>query len=358
MRIFVFESLSAGPLASDSVGDDPAALAGESLAREGWTMLRALAVDLAAIDGMNVVSIVADPLRRDSTTKRWQIERASTPVDRTERFDHCAAAADATILIAPEIDGQLARLARRVADVGGKLLGPSIESVELASDKHRTATLLGSRDTPVPRGTLLEPGPLDRAALAEFPFPAVAKPLDGAGSFGVQLVRSADELAASPRPRRLEAFVPGVAASVAALCGPSERRILPPCTQRLSTDGRFSYLGGTAPLPPQLAERAKSLAAHVLAALPGLAGYIGIDLVLGERADGSADAMIEVNPRLTTSYVGLRRLAESNLAAALVQIALGRAADELRFRPGRVEFDCRGAAKYFELPESDFVERT
>jgi predicted ATP-grasp superfamily ATP-dependent carboligase len=90
-------------------------------------------------------------------------------------------------------------------------------------------------------------------------------------------------------------------------------------------------------LPRDLARRAVQLSARAIAALPAKLGYVGIDLVLGEAADGSADYVIEVNPRLTTSYVGLRRAAEGNLAAALVAVAEGRPA-HLTFRAQPLEF--------------------
>ena len=73
--------------------------------------------------------------------------------------------------------------------------------------------------------------------------------------------------------------------------------------------GTFQYLGGSCPLPSGLAARADRLARCAAAAMPEWRGYIGIDLVLGEANDGSEDYLIEVNPRLTTSYVGLRVLA-------------------------------------------------
>jgi hypothetical protein len=46
-------------------------------------------------------------------------------------------------------------------------------------------------------------------------------------------------------------------------------------------------------------------------------------LVLGEPEDGSGDVAIEINPRLTTSYLGLRQLARFNFAAMLLAIATG-----------------------------------
>src|SRR5262249_27211100 len=107
----------------------------------------------------------------------------------------------------------------------------------------------------------------------------------------------------------VQPFVPGVAASVAFLFGPGRCLALPPAAQRLSEDDCFRYLGGSVPLPPPLAERARRLAWTAVETLPDLRGYVGVDVVLGDATDGSADWIIEINPRLTTSYVGLRALA-------------------------------------------------
>ena len=51
--------------------------------------------------------------------------------------------------------------------------------------------------------------------------------------------------------------------------------------------------------------------------VPGLRGYIGVDLILDEHAPGVS--VVEINPRLTTSYVGLRAALGQNLMAALFQ---------------------------------------
>ncbi len=50
-------------------------------------------------------------------------------------------------------------------------------------------------------------------------------------------------------------------------------------------------------------------------------GYLGVDLILGPQGV----SVIEVNPRLTTSYVGLRRVIRENLAGLIARAALGRA---------------------------------
>ena len=47
------------------------------------------------------------------------------------------------------------------------------------------------------------------------------------------------------------------------------------------------------------------------AALPGLRGYVGVDLVLTD----AGPVVIEVNPRLTTAYLGVRAVLDENVAA-------------------------------------------
>jgi predicted ATP-grasp superfamily ATP-dependent carboligase len=136
----------------------------------------------------------------------------------------------------------------------------------------------------------------------------------------------------------LQPYLGGRAVSVACLGGVP----LPAAEQCLSTDGRFHYQGGRVPLPPSLAVRAQRLAARAVAAIPGLCGYVGVDLVLGEPTDGSNDAVIEINPRLTTSYVGLRRLARCNLAEAILAAGLGRLLPNLSWHSATIHFRADG----------------
>ena len=54
---------------------------------------------------------------------------------------------------------------------------------------------------------------------------------------------------------------------------------------------------------------------HIAAAIPGLRGFVGVDFVLG--VDGRA-TVLEVNPRLTSAYVGLSARLGRNLAAEIL----------------------------------------
>jgi predicted ATP-grasp superfamily ATP-dependent carboligase len=131
-------------------------------------------------------------------------------------------------------------------------------------------------------------------------------------------------------------YVEGIAASVAFLIGPRRRTALAPCRQNISDDGRLSYLGGSLPLPEELAMRAVSLATRAVDAVNGLFSYVGVDLVLAE--DARNDCIIEINPRLTTSYVGLRRLARFNIAEELLRLVRGEESRTLAWRQEAIAF--------------------
>lgn len=332
MQIFVYEFITAAARWNLPTPVPPSLLA------EGDAMLAAIAADFAAIAGVNVCTL------RDSNLPLLDIAGCRVlPVhDQVEEsllFGQLATAADATLLIAPETAGELLRRCRRVEALGGHLLSPSSACIELATNKQATAEHLASHNLRVPAGfihTSDNPSHLQS-------YPLIAKPIDGCGSQGVHLIQSTAALAVLPTDGsyRLEPFIPGTPASVALLCGPAGHHALPACEQLLSTDGRFSYLGGRLPLDGHLNRRAQRLATAAVATLPTPRGYIGIDLILGMSPDGSEDYVIEINPRLTTSYVGLRAASRTNLAAAILAVTTGHSPN-LCFDPTPVKFTAEG----------------
>ena len=314
MRVFVYEFITGGGLFDSDLWPAP-----ESLLREGAAMAGALVRDLAA-DGLRVSTLLDQRLPATHVPRECDVSRMDGVTALEKVFSEHARGADWSIVIAPEFDGHLLKWCQRVMDAGGRLLGPSLEAIELASDKHRTAEHLRANGVPTPRGVVLAP---HQPFPVGFNFPAVLKPIDGAGSQDVQLVRSVDQHVTRRGTMRLEEYQRGIAASVALLCGPRGVVPLVPCRQRLSDDGRFTYLGGSLPLPPALAERATRLGLAAVRTLPQPLGYVGVDLVLGEDPAGGQDSVIEVNPRITTSYVGLRAATSENLATSMIAVAQG-----------------------------------
>lgn len=304
--VFIYEFVTARDL-----GEDPASPL-HSLFVEGLAMRNAVSQDFAAVPGVQAIAF----------------DDSVPAAEHMPRFRQLTKAADWTFLIAPETGGELEHLARTVLAVGGKLLGPSPDAIALTTDK-----LLLARHWAKHRVPQIPTAPADDRPSA---YPAVLKPRDGAGSEDMHLLNSVEDyedavrLGTGTTGRIVQPFAPGLACSVAFLIGPKPpngeavRLPLPPTAQRLSTDGRFKYLGGQLPLPEALTERAVRLATQAIGCVRGLFGYVGVDLILGEPEDGSADVAVEINPRLTTSYVGLRAAAEGSLAGLLLDVATGK----------------------------------
>lgn len=313
MNIFLYEYVTGGGLLA---GGEPA---DSPLLAEGQAMLLALAEDLAELPAIKVYTLRDH--RLPPLSLRAECRVVADAAAHATAFDQLAAGCDATLLIAPETGGKLYELANRVELVGGRLLGPGTRLISLAADKQAACDHLARHGVPVPYGQAYQAG---QSWPQGFPLPAVLKPRDGAGSCGVRLLRepltneAADLVCGC---WRLEQFCPGLAASAAVIAGPAGHVVLPPCTQRLTQDGRFCYLGGSLMLDANLIGRAHRLVDRALRALPEPRGYIGFDLVLGEQP--SDDVVIEVNPRPTTSYVGVRRAVRENLAGLLIAAMRG-----------------------------------
>jgi predicted ATP-grasp superfamily ATP-dependent carboligase len=339
-RILLYEYTSSGGLLGDIQTEWSA-----SLAAEGWAMLAGLACDLAEIRVMRV-QVLIDHRRLPAEIPGCDLQPVCSQQEELELLCESSAAADWTIVIAPEFDGILANRCRAVEQSGGRLLGPSSTLVELLSDKQRTADYLTTHGVRTASGILWRPGDPPSAPL---PCPVVIKPNDGAGSHDTYLCRDPRTveriLSGYRRPARIETWVTGSPASVSFLCGPSGYFALVPCAQLLQMDDRIAYVGGSLPLPSRLETRASDLARRAVECLPGPFGYLGVDVILGDEPSGAADCVVEINPRSTTSYVGLRALARENLALAMLDVAEGRE-PTLSFGSHSLEFDPTGTVRH------------
>lgn len=332
--VFVFEYITGGGMLS---ADDRQVPSG-SLLREGAAMVSALSTDFQRA-GFDVV------VQRDARLNvnifqdsgRGSVRSVRSTLQEREIFERSVATTDWTVLIAPETNNALLDRSLVAVSSGARLMSPAPDFIAIAADKSRTCKMLIEHGVPVPAAVDLAAGvPMP----SDFSYPAVRKPLDGAGSCDVELVSHAQAKPMSC-PSRLERFYSGIPASVAFLCGPGLALPLPACRQRLGVPPAFDYLGGETPLPAGLAHRAQRLAMDAVAALPETTGYVGIDLILGEDPDGADDVVIEVNPRLTTSYVGLRANCRGNLAAFMACVSQGQPCDA-SFDDRHIVFDADG----------------
>jgi predicted ATP-grasp superfamily ATP-dependent carboligase len=103
-------------------------------------------------------------------------------------------------------------------------------------------------------------------------------------------------------------------------------------------NGCFRFLGGETPAvhprKDEIIETAKK-AATVL----GCQGHVGVDMVVGEEI-----YVVDVNPRITSSLVGISAIMEEEIADILVRSSYGDVPDCVHLN-GRVTFDTHGQVR-------------
>ena len=316
-RIFLYEHLTA-----TGNGHDP-------LYREGLAMRDAIAADFRTNEDYDVAFFKGG----DETA-----------------FEAQCRAADFTLIIAPEFDGILARLTSIAERTSTCNLGSQHRGVVLCADKLALSRHWQTHGIPTPPTHRLADWPRDT-------FPAVFKPRYGAGSTATYLAKCAEDYenaAAEPWEMLAQPHVAGLSASISLIICESQIVALMPSMQLISDNGRLKYLGGRMPLPALLANRAESLAVRAVKCVPGLRGYVGIDLILGYAESSCDDFAIEINPRLTTSYVGLRALAMHSIGDAILAAACNRIVPNFAWRNASVTFRPDGGVT---VTESGNLER-
>ncbi len=313
MQVFCLELVSTGFFA-DRI---PA-----SLSEEGNAMLRAVVDDFHRIPGVTVSTILSADQRRSPLPAGCEIAWFS-PSDSLEPLvGELADQAAVALIIAPEFDELLERFCLAAASRQAISLNCDPATLRLCADKAMLARHLTASHIP----TI----PTDRLSLAEVPpkFPSVVKPRYGAGSWLVRLVRQptdwpaiADEYRQAGLEELLvQPWIPGRSLSCAALRPSSGRaEIFPVAEQTLSSNGTFQYQGGIVPahIESDASRRVQQLTEQALATLPGWSGYVGLDILVPEDHRQSP-LIVEINPRLTTSYLGYRRLCRENLMERLL----------------------------------------
>lgn len=319
MKLLLYEWCCSGGLARGVASAD---LAG--IVAEGRAMLEALAADAVRDHSLDVAVLVDEAQMLTLPGEaRVHVVPASGEL---EALVATARAADWTVIVAPETDGILRSRVAAVRAAGGRVLGPADAFLAIAADKQATVNALAAAGVPVPAGRALAA----RAAVpAEFHMPAVRKLRDGVGCEGFALLTSARDAGPVSSATRLEAFAPGMPVGVSCICGPGAIECLPPLRQRFTVAEPLQYLGSEPLESHAAADRAARLARRAVAAVAHAAGgsepigWVGVDMILGARDDGRADRVLEVNPRLTTSFVGLAAGWPRSLVRTMLDVAAG-----------------------------------
>jgi predicted ATP-grasp superfamily ATP-dependent carboligase len=307
VRVFAFEFFSGGGLAG---GPLPA-----SLAREGDLMLTTLVGELAELPGVEVIASRDPRLPPVPGCETLLPRPGEDPLSLYRRGVAAAAAAWPT---ASEAGGMLERLAQATLDGGRILLGCRPDAVRLTAGKRATSRALHGR------GIRVVPTFTHGEELPRLSGPWVVKPDDGAGCEDTEVVEDRDaaltRIAADPGRLVAQPWTDGEPLSLSLLCADGVASLLSCNRQEIAVrHGRVTLEAIQVNALRDPDGRFARLAQRVAATVPGLWGYVGVDLVLG--VDGPV--VLEINPRLTTSYCALRPALGLNTAALVLDLVRG-----------------------------------
>lgn len=233
-----------------------------------------------------------------------------------EQWSKHIAEADAVLPIAPETNGILLRLTELVSKQHKTLLGCSAEGVKIASSKYQTFLALQAAGVNVVPTFSLDQFPAEQYA------ECVAKPDDGVGCEGSILFGTHADFEIwrngySGGKYVIQPYVHGTPASLSMLCNHGQAWLLSCNRQKIERSAdSFIYQGSVLNGIAQHWDVLAALARQIAEAIPALSGYIGVDVILHEEGA----SVLEINPRLTTSYAGLHQALAYNPARLLTDL--------------------------------------
>lgn len=306
MRLFVLEYLTSGL--------EPETTLSPSLLREGGAMLSSLMSDIARLPEIDCMTLLSSQGKIE-LPGQITVAYSNDSAEALSLFDQLLQQAEQVLIIAPESDGVLLDLYGQVEQAGKIWLGCSREAIQVTADKFSFYERLKQAGLPVVETTLV---PLQSNDLFEPDrFPVVMKPRDGAGGESTWLIHDAKEFQSHNQPKdmMIQPYCSGLPCSVAVLSHDSQNDIFPVGKQLINWHQGFHYSGGELPLnlTPTDRDQLHDLLKQIQSILPGLYGYWGMDFIWN-RDSGVPIQIVEINPRLTTSYLGYHRLTSENLA--------------------------------------------
>jgi predicted ATP-grasp superfamily ATP-dependent carboligase len=328
LKLFVYEHVSGGGFANKSLPS--------SILSEGFGMLRTLISDFKTA-GHSVTTMLDSRLATlNPPIEADYIVPISSSREAEAAFRKISESADAAYVVAPESNQVLQSLVASVEQAGVPSLNCRASAVGRVSDKAVLYEVLKRLGLPAPETIVVsvsdDIAEIRRTVKGNLDFPLIFKPVDGVGCGGLSVVRNENQVASavskiiresSSKHFIAQELIRGVAVSVSLISTGSEA--LPISLNRqdvsLGTPNSIStYHGGLVPFDNPLKREAFAMAETIVKSFRGLRGYIGVDLVLTEKEP----VVIEVNPRLTTSYIGIRKVVNFNLAQAIINSVFER----------------------------------
>jgi len=327
LNLLIFEYMSGGGYADQKLSS--------SILSEGYGMLRSIITDCKAA-GNNVTTLLDQRLTAfNPPNKADQTTSVSSAGELSAKLAEASGLADAVYVIAPESGQVLENLVKSIEASGVTSLNCESAAIRQVSNKMTVYETMKKRGLNVPETVLLgireEADDIKRLA-EELGYPLVFKPLDGISCGGLSIVKDEGEIAGAVEKVARESTgkqfivqkaIRGKAAS-ACVISTGDEAVAVTLNRQLVTlappDKESGYYGGAVPFRHDLEKEALRAAERAVESVRGLKGYVGVDMILTDEEP----FVLEVNPRLTLSYIGLRRVADFNPAEAIIDAVIGR----------------------------------
>lgn len=296
-------------------------------------MRDALLQDLSAFKQYQLITMHDVRLTPSEYAKKSMVVAAG---DFKKVFKKALKQADFVWLIAPETDGVLLELTELCLEAEAKethalLLGCGFDATLTGTSKTLCFEAMQAANIftlPVYAGEdLMQPDYYDtlcKQNVSQW----VAKPEDGAGCEGIQVFDSlhALKLWITEDDRYLhylaQPYQAGVAASFSMLCRDGKAWLLSCNQQHITCDGnQFKLTGITVNGMLPYWQRFETIARKIAKMLPDALGYVGVDVIV-DVENNDKIYVVEINPRLTTSYVGLHEALNYNPAKLILDCVL------------------------------------
>jgi predicted ATP-grasp superfamily ATP-dependent carboligase len=324
LKILVYEHVSGGGYAEQPLPTEVLA--------EGFAMLRCVVADLRAA-GHQVTALLDSrlyklnpPLEANYTSQVLYINEPKKILTNLAKNN------DAIYVIAPETGQTLQSYVELIEKTGKASLNSPSSTIAKTSDKIALYGELQKNGYPIPKSLILNiadsTAQIEQSLTGKLAYPIIFKPTDGAGCSGISLIENAVDLdggvtkikSASVNPHFIaQEKLEGEPVSVSLLSNGKKAVALTLNRQQitLAKETDSCYDGGCIPFEHPKNNEALTLTEHIVETL-NLKGYVGVDLILGEKSI----FILDVNARLTTSYVGLRQVVDLNVAQALIDVAI------------------------------------
>ena len=313
MRHFIFEFITGGGL----VGQDLP----ESLQKEGELMLQTLANELTRLNVDLSVSRDSRLAKLDKHIKQYVIDNN---IDK--ELNHIIKHVDVCWLIAPETEQCMEYYAGLLTNEKTLFVGSTVDAISLTGSKYLTNKLLLENDV-----AAVETRRLDEM-MPEADAGWIVKPDDGAGAENARLIKSKDKLDLFIENQGnknfiIQPYIEGKHMSISLLVYEGDVCLLG-CNQQyvdVNEDGiKLEKIGVNEHLAYK--DEMLKLAKKIVSVIPGLAGYIGIDLI----ENNGKLIVLEINPRFTTAYAGLPESLGCNIAEKILDAFISKKLPDIK----------------------------